>query len=443
MIIIIGAGPAGLAASYFANTGHLIIEQEAEIGGLCRSFEFADCVFDLGGHAFFTRHADVLSLFESKVPGGLYAQPRQAFVYSHGRWLHYPFQANLYGLPPPVVADCLEGLIEVASLPARRYDNVGDWIDASFGRGIARHFMRPYNEKVWGYPLDQIHAHWVGDRIVKPDVRGILEGALAPRPFTAFPNATVRYPRRGGYAAIFQAFAPKPNRLLRGRVRGIDLASKTLILETGESMRWSALVSTMPLDLLTRGTIGATESMRKAARGLKWNGLYLASFAVDGMPQTDRQRVYCAGPELPFHKIVLNSNSSPDLRARPRFGIQAEITFSSYKSVDSDKLVEACWAGFQAIGLTGANARTAVTDLRKLDRAYPVVMREDRGAAEFLVDAFAEHGVFCAGRFGTWSYINSDDAFVQGRSAVRAAEEYCRRLGDARRSREVPLAPGG
>src|ERR1700732_3587565 len=117
MIVIIGAGPAGLAASYFADTEHLIIEQEAEIGGLCRSFELADCIFDLGGHAFFTRHADILALFESRVPGGLYAQPRQAFVYSHGRWLHYPFQANLHGLPQPVVADCLEGPIEAAAAP--------------------------------------------------------------------------------------------------------------------------------------------------------------------------------------------------------------------------------------------------------------------------------------------------------------------------------------
>ena len=424
MIVIIGAGPAGLAASYFATADHLIFEQEAEIGGLCRSFEVGGCIFDLGGHAFFTRHADILALFESKVPGGLFAQPRRAFVHSHGRWLPYPFQANLHGLPSSVIADCLEGLIEAASQPSRRPDSLSDWIDASFGKGIATHFLRPYNEKVWAYPLGRIHAHWVDERIVRSDIRGIIEGALGPRPFRAFPNATVRYPYFGGYANIYQAFAPKPHLLGRGRVMKVDVTSRTVTLENGESVGWSAIISTMPLDVLTKATVGATDQMRRAADTLTWNSLHIASFAVESMPSTDRQRVYCADPALPFHKIVLNSNSSPFLRAKPRFGIQAEIAFSAHKPVSTDRLLETCWSGFETIGLTDSSARIAAADLRTLDRAYPVLMREASGAPKYLTEAFAAHGIFCAGRFGTWSYINSDDAFVHGREAMRRAEAF-------------------
>src|SRR6266446_4794295 len=100
MIVVIGAGPAGLAASYFATQDCTVIEAEADVGGLCRSFDVGGCTFDLGGHAFFTRHHDILSLVEKTLPGGLYAQPRRAFVYCEGVLVEYPFQANLFGLPP-------------------------------------------------------------------------------------------------------------------------------------------------------------------------------------------------------------------------------------------------------------------------------------------------------------------------------------------------------
>src|SRR5260370_12929955 len=201
--------------------------------------------------------------------------------------------------------------------------------------------------------------------MVRCDIRGVSEGALGPGRFRAFPNATVRYPHFGGYAMIYQASAPQPHLLGRGRVVKVEATSRTVTFESGESVGWSAIISTMPLDALTKATVGATDQMRRAADALTWNSLHIASFAVESMPSTDRQRVYCADPALPFHKIVLNSNSSPFLRAKPRFGIQAEIAFSPHKPMSTDRLLETCWSGFETIGLTGSSHRIAGGDRRK------------------------------------------------------------------------------
>jgi UDP-galactopyranose mutase len=422
VIIIIGAGPAGLAASYFATRDCTVIEVEADLGGLCRSFDVGGCTFDLGGHAFFTRHHDVLSLIEKTMCGALYAQPRRAFVYCDGVLVKYPFQANLFGLPPATVAECLIGLVEAAAAPERIPESLSEWVDATFGGGIARHFMRPYNEKVWAYPLDQLRADWVGGRIVKPDVRAIIEGAVAPRSFEDFPNSVVRYPNSGGFASIYNAFAPKNRLICRRRVVAIDTEARTLRLSDGDTVRWSALVSTMPLDVLTAITSMANPAMRNAAATLAWNSLHLASFAIAAMPPHDWQRIYCASPNVPFHKLVLNSNSSPALRRQPHTGLQAEISFSKHKPVATDNLLQACWSAIVAMGLTGNKTSVAATDLRTIERAYPVATRASKGAREFLISEFAKCGIFCAGRFGTWSYINSDDAFVMGREAIANAE---------------------
>src|SRR5260370_40260938 len=113
--------------------------------------------------------------------------------------------------------------------------------------------------------------------MVRCDIRGVSEGALGPGRFRAFPNATVRYPHFGGYANIYQAFAPKPHVLGRGRVVKVGVTSRTATLESGESVGWSAIISTMPPDALAKATAGATDEMRLAADALTCSNLRIAS----------------------------------------------------------------------------------------------------------------------------------------------------------------------
>lgn len=425
MIIIVGAGPAGLAAAANATGPHIVVECEPETGGLCRSFDLAGCTFDLGGHAFFTRDSDLVDYFAGNVAGGLHAQPRKAFVRSLETWLPYPFQANLFGLPKDVVVECLMGLFEAARAAQTPPATMAAWIDQAFGPGIGRVFMRPYNEKVWAFPLDELRADWVGERVVRPDVEEIVRGALGARSFAQFPNAVVRYPNVGGFANMFAFLRPARDRMARGKVVWIDPAARTLGLDTGQTLSWSAVVSTLPLDELARITTGATAQLRNAAAALDWNSLHLVSFVVEGMAATDMQRVYSAEQDVPFHKLVINSNSSPHLRARPHVAIQAEVSFSRHRSAPAD-LAERCWEAMRRMGLVDARARIVASDLRTLRQAYPVATVASAGARGTLTEAFARMGVFCAGRFGAWTYVNSDGAFAQGRSAMAAAERFAR-----------------
>src|SRR5262249_322027 len=401
-------------------------ELEKEIGGLCRSFTLGGGTFDLGGHAFFTKHTDLLALFEAKVKGGFFAQPRPADVSSHGIWVRYPFQAHLFGLPQDVGDECLARLDEIETLQIDQ-SNLEGWILAAFGPGIAKHFMRPYNQKVWAWPLEEIRTDWASGRIVKPDVKSITEGATGSRAYTNFENALVRYPNIGGFSSIYRPFAPPaPSIMLQSEVIKVEINTKTVHLASGETLPFSAIVSTMPLNVLAEITCDITEEMRNAARLLRWNSLHLANFAVEGAQQTDRHRIYSANLDIPFHKLVINSISSPTLRNEPLLGLQAEISFSRQKHVTREGLLERCWSAVEEMGLLGPNAQATHSELRTIERAYPIATRQSKGAPEFLIEKFAQLGVFCAGRFGMWRYVNSDDAFHLGRQAIVKAQDFCR-----------------
>ena len=79
---------------------------------------------------------------------------RESWVRMCDSWVPYPFQNNIRYLPRE---SCLRmpdradrsadrsAIIEAAT-------NFDEFIDAVFGDGIARHFMKPYNFKVWAHP---------------------------------------------------------------------------------------------------------------------------------------------------------------------------------------------------------------------------------------------------------------------------------------------------
>lgn len=422
MILIVGAGPAGLSAAYHLQSDHLILEREPEPGGLCRSFELGGTTFDLGGHVFFTRHDYVRALITGLSSTGLYTQPRNACVYSHGTYIPYPFQTNLHGLPINVVRECLTGLYEaLADRRNGRVRNVKEWINRSFGPGISRHFLTPYNEKLWSFPLDEISPEWTSERVVTADFDAIVAGALTRGDFKDFPNATVAYPAEGGFWNLYEGFVPLvADRLRRSTVEAVNLRRRYVITDTGERLSYDYLISTMPLNELVAVAEDAPASCRQAAASLRYTSLYLVNLVIDRPGVTEMQRVYVADPSIPFHKLVLNSNSSASLRSLPRSAIQGEISWSPYKRVDCEGLEQRVLDSLIRMGIVQPSDHVVKTSVVTLEYAYPIYTRQTADARKHLLKTLERKGVFCAGRFGEWLYINSDDAVMRGKLRAEA-----------------------
>ena len=141
-IVIIGAGLAGLSAAWhLQKRGHepVVFEKNSQPGGLCRSKTLAGFTFDCDGHLLHFRHSYTHDLVKKLLGDNLAQHHRSAWVYSHNRYIRYPFQANLWGLPPRVIQECLLGYLQRngAAEGAVR-PNFGEWITHKFGRGIAK-----------------------------------------------------------------------------------------------------------------------------------------------------------------------------------------------------------------------------------------------------------------------------------------------------------------
>jgi protoporphyrinogen oxidase len=98
-----------------------------------------------------------------------------------GRWIPYPFQNNICGLPLEDQVNCINGLIEakVANAVAKEAPtNFDQWILRVMGSGIADIFMRPYNFKVWAVPTTEMQCSWLGERVATANVSKVVENVL-------------------------------------------------------------------------------------------------------------------------------------------------------------------------------------------------------------------------------------------------------------------------
>jgi protoporphyrinogen oxidase len=78
------------------------------------------------------------------------------------------------------------------------------------------------------------------------------------------------------------------------------------------------------------------------------------------------------------------------------------------------------------MGIVTAKDRITHSSVVTVPYAYPVYTADTRDAREHLLSSLRGLDILCAGRFGEWRYINSDDAIMSGR---HRAEEI---LGKAR-----------
>src|SRR5438445_657450 len=76
------------------------------------------------------------------------------------------------------------------------------------GEGIAKHFMVPFNEKLWQVSLDELTSDWVSWLVPKPDLKDVINGALGIKDKAFGYNPTFLYPAQGGISVLPRAFLP-------------------------------------------------------------------------------------------------------------------------------------------------------------------------------------------------------------------------------------------
>lgn len=433
-IVIIGAGPVGVGASHRLverrSTNWLVLEKTGVAGGIARSeTDSRGFTWDCAGHVLFSKDQRFKDFCKNVLRDRLGNLERSSKILASGRWVDYPFQNNIHQLPFHKKLSCLLGLYKASLDPEASPANFEEWIQSSFGSGIADQFLLPYNRKVWSHPLSEMGIYWMNDRVSVIDFKKILKNTFLKKNDAGWgPNAIFHYPKKGGFGSIFsERLEPlKEHVRFNTDVKEIDVEKKEIRASNGQTFSYDWLISAMPIDELVSKIPSSPSTVRQAANGLAYHGVYSVGVGLKRKVTTDFCWAYFPDPTLPFYRVTHLSKYSPfnvpggDTDTHGSF--LCEIPYSKSHPVSANGVAESAIAGLIRAGLMSERDRESVVSTHVVDcpYAYPIPTR-DRDSRLVQIQPWLESKqVLSRGRFGTWRYEigNSDHAFMMGWEAV-------------------------
>ncbi len=445
-VVIIGGGPCGLGAAWrlseLDHNNWQIFEKKNQWGGLSASFQDDDgFIWDVGGHVLFSHYNyfdNVMDTVLGSEDGWVFHE-REAWVRMQERFIPYPIQSNIHRLPRDIFWECIKGIIDIHknghqsisansgpanSGPANSGPaNFGEWIDLSFGTGLAKWFLRPYNFKVWGFPVDQLDWSWVGDRVATVDLKKVIENYIYNKDSISWgPNSTFRFPLHGGTGAIWNEMArhlPDGHLHLNKKVDSISSKEKFVRLSDGSKQEYDVLLTTMPLTSLVK--IADFDPPFDVPPKLKYSCSHIIGIAMTGNPPehlSTKCWMYFPEDNCPFYRATVFSNYSPNNvpDINNYWSLMCEVSETEVKLVNPDTVVEDVIQGMINTGLIENKNCIHHTWYHVEKKGYPTPCLKRNLNIFPLHDHLMNHGIYSRGRFGSWRYEvgNMDHSFMQG-----------------------------
>ncbi|MCC7384002.1 MAG: NAD(P)-binding protein [Deltaproteobacteria bacterium] len=428
--LILGAGLTGLSSAVHLGDParyRLLERHPTQVGGLAKTLRRpGGFLCDGTGHWLHLRTEEMRRLVDDALQGNLLERERRARVYSKGVFTLYPFQANTFGLPKEVIAECLNGLLKARyeeHLPEPK--NYREWIRKEFGDGICEHFMVPYNEKIYGVPLESLAADFAAKYIPRPSIEAVVNGALGLSKEALGYNARFVYPKQGGIGALSEGLHAK---LVRKAEHGrepkqIDLVARSVTMRDGEVIRYERLINTIPLnDFVQLCVAGHASSVPvpvvEAAKKLRANSVFYFDVAIKGAPKEhqDYHWIYFPEKDFPFYRVGSYSAVEPSLA--PAGHRCYYVEFGHYGEVDPKRFEQPLLDGLRRAGLITDEDQLVFVIPNVLSPAYVLFDDQYQVARRTILDWLASQSVVSVGRYGRWQYNAMEDALLEGKEAA-------------------------
>ena len=439
--IVLGAGPAGLAAAYrLSREGYpvTVLEKEKQVGGLSKTYEYKDCYFDIGGHRFFTRIDEVMQLWIELLEDKLKITPRLSRIFYQGKFFDYPIKPLKALLKLGLLESVLVGLsfVRIKLFPQPRIRTFEEWVSQQFGRRLFRIFFKTYTEKVWGVPCDQISAAWAAQRIkdlsLKSLIKSALGGSRSKKIRTLIPE--FHYPERGPgmmYSALAEGIEIKGGEMEVGsdviKIKRDNTGIISVQVKTdGGNKTWAGkyfLSSISVTECLQKLDPPPPPEVLGAAGFLSFRAHVAVNLLIDQKEIFRDNWLYIHSPELGMGRIQNYKNWSS------RMVCNQDITTLGieYFCDEGDEL----WNTADEDLIALAKKELAATNLVSTDRvfdgfvkrsanAYPVYKIGYQDKLEVVKSYLNQfQNLQCIGRSGQYQYNNMDHSILSGILAAK------------------------
>jgi protoporphyrinogen oxidase len=445
-LIVVGAGPAGLTAACDAQEAGwqvTVLEKDPEyVGGISRTVRHEGYRFDIGGHRFFSKNAEVTAWWHKRLPDDFIQVRRMSRIYYRRKYFDYPLKPwnALSNLGFFTSVGCVASYLWARIFPIKPEKSLEDWVRNRFGRMLFSIFFKTYTEKVWGIPTSELSPDWAAQRIRGLSLSSAILNAFRGKPKKDGPVIktlidTFSYPRLGPGQMWERAAAD-----IKAGGGSVELGSEVtsirhaggMILSVETKQRDGTLTSfsgeqfiiSMPL----RDTVMAFQPaldtpVLAAAQRLGYRDFLTVALVVEGANPFPDNWIYIHEPEVKLGRVQNFKNWSEAMIGRPGttcLGLEYFCFAGDGLWTSSDaELIELGKRELEQLGLV-ARSQISGGAVVRVEKAYPVYDAGYQGNVAIIRSALLPFkNLHVVGRNGMHKYNNQDHSMMTAMLAAR------------------------
>jgi protoporphyrinogen oxidase len=446
-IVILGAGPAGIAAGWRLSELGIpvtLLERDTAVGGMAKTVQVGACGVDFGPHTFHVRETEESGAIIEAIRPFFGSDPliltRGTRVLLHGKYYVYPLELIqvLTGVSPMlsvrIIIDYVVATIKTTFSPPRKEHSFEEWGIRNLGRSLYDLCFGIYSERVWGLPTAQISSKQA-QRVAKLNLKNIILRTLGIKVDPVAYFTKYMYPRKG-ISELYEGMARRVretgNQLLlespvvRLEREGNRIARVVYAREGHEkTVDCDGVLSTLPLPTLVRMiTPALPASVTEHAARLRYRSLKLIYVVLNRERMTDFHWVYLLDGHFRCNRMSEQKNVSPEMVPPGKTVLCIELS---------------CWRDEPVWAMSDAEVfEIAMTDLRKtgfgvrddevdshfvygIETAYPVYELDfEEHLIPVLEGVHAMENLQTLGRHGLFLNNSMDDNVLLGMKVADA-----------------------
>jgi protoporphyrinogen oxidase len=442
--LILGAGVSGLATAVRLSERFpgevLLLEKEAQVGGLLRTVERNGARYDLGSHRIHKNPGQkALALIQEVCGEKVVRNKRGGKLRLKKSYIDYPitsfqmfrsiglFESGLCAASL-LRSRLVSGLRQAAA--SAEQDNYESYLIRRAGLRAYRLFYEPYARKVWGGEPSLISTTAVKKRISMTSPTLFLKDMLAH--YTRRSKDGYYYYVLGGMGGLAEALARRIKEHggeIRTGVRdfslNLDGANNAVRFPDEEipGAEFETLVSTIPIEeLLTK--LSPPDNIMNQIKKVGWRGLRLVFMHVEGEPRLEGESFYFPELAYVFGRVSVPKRFDPAMQPEPgQTALTCEVPCSQGDDLwntPADGMYGLCLDSLRNGSLIERNQRSRneknfIIDLPKIYPLYRVGW--DEVIKSLLLYSAEKHPfVYFSGKPGLFLHNNIDHSMEIGLS---------------------------
>lgn len=487
-VVIVGAGPAGLTAAYELlsqqpDTNVIIIEQEAQTGGISKTVEYQGNRIDLGGHRFFSKSREVCEIWEKLLPmqgvpidesiecrqkdnypGSedpntkdevMLLRRRVSRIYYNDCFFDYPITISFETLKKlgfGKSVSCAIGYLW-SCIFKQKGDSLEDFYINRFGKPLYEMFFKDYTTKLWGVSPKELDSSWGAQRVKKLSLsRVILDfvSKIGNKNYQTKDTSLIEefsYPKYGP-GQLWETMAQKVESLggviyRKTACTGVickDNAVQAVQVRTtngDESLiQCDYVISSMPIkDLVEKMSCQVPQTVKRIADDLPYRDFVTVGVLINkiSLKNTTQMKtlqdippdcwIYVQDKTVKMGRIQLFNNWSPFLVQKPQSTVWLGLEYFC-KEYDafwnmSDKEIASLAVSELQKIKIAQSSEVLDTVVLRQRKAYPAYFGSYRDFDQVKDYLMGFSNLLCVGRNGQHRYNNMDHSMLTG---IRAAQ---------------------